>query len=167
VFYKHFLFWSLGSSDGPRWFNLILNFCVSGAFWSLTENHLMSHSTLMSSHLLKYHINELSKKRKSGAHDNFIRWYDVGLVCPIAFVWIWVLCVEYGYSVLSTLNGRGWSLVSWLVAPPVWDDCEHGLPVRSHVAFAHTKSTDSMSIIMWQLNLDDFCAIELWLKFVN
>ena len=126
----------------------------------------MSHSMLMSSHLMKYYINELSKKRKSGAHNNFICRYDVGLVCPTAlclnlgFVfWIWVQCTEY--------SKRARLVVGQLIGGfPCGDDCEHGLPVRSHVAFAHTKSTDSMCIIMWQLNLEDFCAIERWLIFV-
>lgn len=59
---------------------------------------------------------------------------------------------------------RSWSWISWLVALHWWVDCEQGLPVRSHVAFAHTTSTDSVCIVVLPVNLKLFYAVQLWLN---
>jgi hypothetical protein len=78
---------------------------------------------------------------------------NLGWVC-----WVWVKC---------TLNGRGWSWVSWLVAPPVWDDCEHGLPVHSHVAL-RTPSQLIPSVLLYgnwilKISVQSNCDWYLWI----
>ena len=96
---------------------LFLTYVCQEQFDPWQRANLMSHSTLMSFHLMKYYINELSKTK-----ENLVlmitSYVDMmlDLCVPQRFVWIWVLCFEYGYSVLSTLVGRG-SVDWWL---PLW-----------------------------------------------
>jgi hypothetical protein len=100
--------------------------------------NLMSHSTLMSSHLMKYYINELSKKENLVLIITSYVDMMLGLCVPQRSVWIWVLCFKYvvqctEYSkrarlVVGQLIG-GFPCVGWL---RTWLTCSQPCGVCAH-----------------------------------